>query len=354
MGVIYRNYLRDIELLGRSDDGVSSNCVQCGDPPDCPTCPDDEECRQVTQSCNQCATATCVKKTSDSLNDNKSTSSSDTAKIGGIAGGVAAFVIILLVIGLFFIYKKWYKKKYPHGFFYYYEDDDEETQDKEALIEDRSHAEEMAARRQSQMSSANSVFTRASNIINVAYIPGVTVRNPKVKKSDVSSNRALSIFSRETYFSDLENASINGGHVAVRGATPVLVKVEKDSYNFDEPGNDSSSINNGANGSDNNSTNNNSDGNSGISTAAANAFKVTKSGYRPGLQQQFIIEEADEEEEESDDEIDNNNELGYGSSFALTAANMGSSAASSKRSILMALMIPTLIWEIPMKKTLNI
>ncbi|KAG7801884.1 hypothetical protein KL944_002952 [Ogataea haglerorum] len=160
-----------------------------------------------------------------------------SARVGGIAGGVASLVFVILC-GLFYLlYKKWYKKRYPHGFFYYYEDDDDD--DKEQLVASPRQ------RRNSQSTlttMTNSVLTKASNVINVTYIPGVTIRNGSAKLtssraggSSNGSNRALSVYSKETYFSDLEAASIHGGNVVTRGGVPRLVDVEEDAYDYEPP-----------------------------------------------------------------------------------------------------------------------
>ncbi|KAH3663701.1 hypothetical protein OGAPHI_005102 [Ogataea philodendri] len=224
----------------------STDCVSCTDSlPACPQCAETELCLQTSRTCSACPTRYCANSTTSSASSSASattkSSSLSSAKVGGIAGGVAAFAFLILV-GLFYVlYKKWYKKRYPYGFFYYFEDDDDE-QDKEQFIGDQ-----VRQRRNSQSTLttvANSVLTKASNVINVTYIPGVTTRNgssrltnSRAGGSSNGSNRAMSVYSKETYFSDLEAASIHGGNVITRGGIPRLVNVEEDAYDYEAPKN---------------------------------------------------------------------------------------------------------------------
>ncbi|KAG7844804.1 hypothetical protein KL941_003544 [Ogataea angusta] len=220
----------------------STDCVSCPSLPACPACDSTEQCAQSSGSCTTCPTRYCANITSSLASASSTPAVSkglSSAKVGGIAGGVAAFVFLILC-GLFYLlYKKWYKKRYPHGFFYYYEDEDEDDDDKEQLTAGPRQ------RRNSQSTlttMTNSVLTKASNVINVTYIPGVTIRNGSAKLtnsraggSSNGSNRALSVYSKETYFSDLEAASIHGGNVVTRGGVPRLVNVEEDAYDYEPP-----------------------------------------------------------------------------------------------------------------------
>lgn len=102
-------------------------------------------------SCDECATTKCVStgsKPSDS-------GGSDTGAIaGGVIGGVAAVALIVFLVWWFVIRKKRLERQEAekNGSF--------------------------AANRSERQSIASTVLTRASNVIQIAYIPGVTNRSP--------------------------------------------------------------------------------------------------------------------------------------------------------------------------------
>lgn len=102
-------------------------------------------------SCDECATTKCIStgsKPSDS-------GGSDTGAIaGGVIGGVAAIALIVFLVWWFVIRKKRLERQEAekNGSF--------------------------AANRSERQSIASTVLTRASNVIQIAYIPGVTNRSP--------------------------------------------------------------------------------------------------------------------------------------------------------------------------------
>lgn len=119
----------------------------------------------ISQSCNQCATTKCIQTSSGGSSNNKSSGGGGGGNAGAIAGGVIGGVaFVAIVTGLFwwfFIRKK--RNEYSLG-------------GAGAGQEKRGGISQQA--RKSTNSIASTVLTRASNVIQIAYIPGVTNRSP--------------------------------------------------------------------------------------------------------------------------------------------------------------------------------
>jgi hypothetical protein len=129
-------------------------CVTCDSVPTCPACPDGQTCTMTAQTCDSCSTTKCV---STSTNTPPPSSGPNVGAIaGGVVGGVVALAVILGLIWYFVIRKR------------------------RNAEEEKDHSAFNAARdgRQSTQSIASTVLTRASNVIQIAYIPGVTNRSP--------------------------------------------------------------------------------------------------------------------------------------------------------------------------------
>lgn len=104
------------------------------------------------QTCDSCATTKCVSMGGSQPSDS---GGSDAGAIaGGVIGGVAAIAIIVFLVWWFVIRKKRLERQEAekNGSF--------------------------AAARSERQSIASTVLTRASNVIQIAYIPGVTNRSP--------------------------------------------------------------------------------------------------------------------------------------------------------------------------------
>ncbi|KAG0691052.1 hypothetical protein C6P40_005278, partial [Pichia californica] len=221
-------------------------------------------------SISSSSTSTSVDEILDSHDTTNTTSipKLTSAQVGGIAGGLSGFVFILLLVGAYFLFRKYrhhllldYEEgigeemKELTGFTDYDDDDDDnlEADNNDSAfngnVTDRTsqypgglhHADKRMS--QTSLSTVtNSVLTKASNVLNIVYIPGVTSSRPHAPANKRNSrrpinsvySRGMSVYSKETYFSDLENASIHGGNVAMRAANPTLVDINKDDYNFDE------------------------------------------------------------------------------------------------------------------------
>lgn len=115
----------------------------------------------ISQSCNQCATTKCVPISSDSDSSGGSGSGSDNAGAiaGGVVGGVAFVAILTFLAWWFFIRKR----RQQHA--------EQPGAEKANPAADRQS-------RKSAHSIASTALTRASNVIQIAYIPGVTNRSP--------------------------------------------------------------------------------------------------------------------------------------------------------------------------------
>lgn len=115
----------------------------------------------ILRTCNECASTYCQKiPGSDSTSSDSSSSSGGGSDTGAIAGGVVAGVIAVGII-VFLIWWFVIRKK---------------RQERES--EKNSDFDARRDQRKSVQSIASTVLTRASNVIQIAYIPGVTNRSP--------------------------------------------------------------------------------------------------------------------------------------------------------------------------------
>ncbi|KAJ5377149.1 uncharacterized protein N7496_004558 [Penicillium cataractarum] len=130
-------------------------CKTCDSVPTCPACPDGQTCTMTTQTCDSCSTTKCVSTSTNTAPPSKGTNVGAIA--GGVVGGVVALALLLFLIWWFVIRKR-----------------------RSAQAEEKDHSAFNAARdgRKSTQSIASTVLTRASNVIQIAYIPGVTNRSP--------------------------------------------------------------------------------------------------------------------------------------------------------------------------------
>ncbi|KAE8376758.1 hypothetical protein BDV26DRAFT_229027 [Aspergillus bertholletiae] len=149
-------------LSGRS---IFKRCVSCDSTaPTCPTCSSGEICTMISQSCDQCATTKCIKTSSGSSSQDSSSGGSNAGAIaGGVVGGIAAVAIVTFLVWWFFIRKK------------------RQEQAERQATSDGEKSSTLTDARQSRKSTnsiASTVLTRASNVIQIAYIPGVTNRSP--------------------------------------------------------------------------------------------------------------------------------------------------------------------------------
>ncbi|KAI9735877.1 MAG: hypothetical protein M1834_001342 [Cirrosporium novae-zelandiae] len=155
-------------------------CVQCPNTsPSCPSCDTDETCSLSVQTCKSCPSTSCVKSSilgsttsSSSSSSNESSGPSKGQIAGAIAGGVIGGI---LVIGLitYFVWKFCIKNRRRQ-----YEEQTTQWQDEGTEKDEFTMQRNARASTHTVASIASTVLTRASNIIQIAYIPGVTNRSP--------------------------------------------------------------------------------------------------------------------------------------------------------------------------------
>ena len=137
-------------------------CVECPTTtPSCPSCSDDESCSLIPASCDACASMVCVKANQFAGQVTEAKSSTPIGPIvGGVIGGVAVIAVGVFCLWYFCLRAKKRKDTW----------DPPEKRDQTNLARNGSRTH----------SIASTVLTRASNVIQIAYIPGVTGRSPPV------------------------------------------------------------------------------------------------------------------------------------------------------------------------------
>jgi len=155
-------------------------CVECStnETPACPQCPKGQICSLVPRDCYTCQQTACVASSASpppGTIETPSSKASPKPNVGAIAGGVIGGVILIATI----TYLVWrFCIKTRRGQF------EQEEWVEERVDSTTTHTEkEFTMRRDARASThtvgsiASSVLTRASNIIQIAYIPGVTNRS---------------------------------------------------------------------------------------------------------------------------------------------------------------------------------
>ena len=160
--------------MGRS---LFKRCVTCPDtPPSCPTCAENEVCSLIGRNCDQCARTQCISTGAQSSTESSSppsSSSSSSSSAGPIAGGVVGGVLVVVII-TFLVWRFCIKKR---------REEYDQNQWDDIKAENEKNDEDFTMQRDARASThtvgsiASTVLTRASNIIQIAYIPGVTNRS---------------------------------------------------------------------------------------------------------------------------------------------------------------------------------
>ncbi|KAJ8096799.1 hypothetical protein POJ06DRAFT_44524 [Lipomyces tetrasporus] len=175
-----------------------ANCITCPSSlPSCPNCAADEQCQLTLQTCSSCPTTSCVKKyssgspTTSPSSTESGNSGSTSTPIGAIVGGtVGGFVFVCAIVALLFFFFRRRRARLLGAAGGTTTDDSLDGDEKASHGPDdtrpRSVAsghyrnDNMAEARQSThtvASLASSAITRASNVIPIAYIPGVINRS---------------------------------------------------------------------------------------------------------------------------------------------------------------------------------
>jgi hypothetical protein len=149
---------------------VFKRCVTCPENvnPTCPSCSKSEICSLVPSDCNSCAQMVCVRNP----NPLPSSSGPNVAAIaGGVVGGIAFVAIVVFLLWRFYIKKKRAQQDLDAE---EWEGDDIATQ-KTTQSFHAMHQDSASTR--TRGSIAGSLMSHMSNVIHIAYIPGVTNRN---------------------------------------------------------------------------------------------------------------------------------------------------------------------------------
>jgi hypothetical protein len=153
------------------------SCVTCDTEPVC-NCSSTETCVESSRTCTECPTVTCVPNTPPP------SASGDGPNVGAIAGGVvgglACIAIVTFLVWWFVIRKK----------------------RQEQLAAQSTEPSIRHERSRSMQSIASTVYTRASNVIQIAYIPGVTNRDPDTPGTLVPPVPAIPSAHASTYSND--------------------------------------------------------------------------------------------------------------------------------------------------------
>ncbi|KAI9813205.1 MAG: hypothetical protein M1832_006377 [Thelocarpon impressellum] len=155
-------------------------CVQCPNlTPACPACPKGQTCSLSIQSCDECPSTSCIGSAAEQQSGSGASSAAPVpaekhANAGAIAGGVIGGVAFIALV-TYLVYRFVIKNRRQE-----YEEEDEWTEEREAAekAEHFGHRRDDRASTHTVGSIASTVLTRASNVIQIAYIPGVTNRSP--------------------------------------------------------------------------------------------------------------------------------------------------------------------------------
>jgi len=145
-------------------------CIQCDESTEleCPSCPEGSECRfTVPLECQKCPTSFCDKKSASA-----SSKGSDGPNIGGIVGGVVGGVVVIVAV-TYLVWRFCVRPKRSQIPTSIYVEDVDAPQGSE---KDAASRGTRPPSTHTVHSIASTVLTRASNIIQIAYIPGVTNR----------------------------------------------------------------------------------------------------------------------------------------------------------------------------------
>ncbi|KAH7093512.1 hypothetical protein FB567DRAFT_610037 [Paraphoma chrysanthemicola] len=159
--------LRDIENVFH----LEKRCVQCDKSElscEGKVCAKNEICVQTTATCEACAMVQC--QPNPLAVDDAPSKPNVGAIAGGVIGGVAFIAILTFVVWKYCLKGK--RRPYSEADF-----QEMDMQEQEKVENDFASRRSARASTHTVASMASSVLTRASNIIQIAYIPGVTNRS---------------------------------------------------------------------------------------------------------------------------------------------------------------------------------
>lgn len=169
--------------FGAAVRSIFKRCVECpNNDLTCPPCTSTESCVQVAGGCNTCAQTKCVPtgQSGGTVQNTPAPSSGPNvgAIAGGVAGGVVALAIVTLAVWWFCIRGSRDDRDYP-------EEEKENRYTARTQSDYSPRTDTTMARRNSTRSMASTVMTRASNVIQIAFIPGITDRSGHGHDEDV-------------------------------------------------------------------------------------------------------------------------------------------------------------------------
>lgn len=160
----------EVDLSART---LFRRCASCPPtPPPCPSCAADEVCSLIGGGCNTCAVTMCQKigaQPTSSASSGGGGGPNAGAIAGGVIGGIAVVCLMTYLVYRFCIKKR--RQAFSES------DWPEETGTLEKSGDDFTSQRNARASTHSFRSIASTIQTRASNIIQIAYIPGVTNRS---------------------------------------------------------------------------------------------------------------------------------------------------------------------------------
>ncbi|TVY21735.1 Protein OPY2 [Lachnellula arida] len=149
-------------------------CVVCGpESPSCPTCADGFQCALLPPTCDECQKTQCVAAAAATTTVSSSKSSGSGPNVGAIAGGVIGGILAIAAV-TYLVWRFCIKTKRQQ---YEQEDWIEDQEEQTAAEKEFTMRRDARASTHTVASIASTVLTRASNIIQIAYIPGVTNRS---------------------------------------------------------------------------------------------------------------------------------------------------------------------------------
>ncbi|CCF59493.1 hypothetical protein KAFR_0H00830 [Kazachstania africana CBS 2517] len=229
--------------MSNSTSSSGDSCVVCTDSVSCPTCGENEYCVMTALTCNECPTTYCATKSSSSLDTlsnstTTSTSASSTSRssstsktnnnpkiIGGVFGGIFGISLVVLFLAYQWYWKPKYRKsdsklldakssadleladdEEDDDFDDFDDDEEEEVPSNMGNFQSNTNGttaiktmtmpppHQQAVRRTTLMnpgdrrSTTSTIRTKASNILPIAYIPGVTSTGLNRPRKFASSN----------------------------------------------------------------------------------------------------------------------------------------------------------------------
>lgn len=149
-------------------------CDQFGSPA-CPVCADGEICSLLAPTCDECQRTVCVAQTAApvTITPVSKSSGGSSHEVGAVAGGIIAGILII-AISIYLTWRSCIKSKRSlYQEHRWGEDSDDPGGAENSFVSRRN----TRASTNTVASLASTVFTRASNIIQIAYIPGVSSRS---------------------------------------------------------------------------------------------------------------------------------------------------------------------------------